>query len=606
MTHGLEKMLAAFLLIAATLSCGTLPSRADPLALSIEVDLAGIAHFGDHPSPDALAADVTDLLHQHISDYLYRHWYYTDAATNTKLLFRVRQHDARRKFDFLLEFRGDDDKGVKYRGPEPASVPRQGEEFSSDLIDAVYEFLYEKESEIEGASAFVHAESDDALDTLLHLDRPLDEQSRLRFRSEKLDILWDRIARPITYEHSGPDRFDIPFQLRPGEIRSGELRPQIVRSHEGELPTAKFCISRPEIADPTDGSVPEVELSCPLTGVCALQAAVPSNWAQEACEEEARHDLPSPPRWAFGAAFAATTRASNWNVPPLDVLFDRVEQYPGRFVGFTEFRIQSRDLAGLDADAFTAKIFANGVPIHINGEIPGERLRRFDPARGLSFRFGLENLKFAGRDNGCERLEIVLRFFKDGEPVSEAMTLTRDYAALRHAPSRLLDTPVGSFTWTGEYTAPGRRNETAIFLASALYAVGDAADEARSLAHLNDMRTRLDEQGWTIRASELGLGLGLESVLDGDTELSIVGKLRPPRTVRDNGTAAYGLLVGVEEPSGQMQFTFDPAQQRALSAHLQARRASTPAARGLVPADLYIYSYSEERRTGPDWVCRSP
>ncbi|MBV7377624.1 hypothetical protein [Maritimibacter dapengensis] len=603
--RGLTVIFAGLLSAGLWLVAGAGVARADPLDLRIQVDLTGIAHFTDHPSPDAIVSDVTDLLHQHISDYLYLQWHVTDDPTNTTLLFRVRQHDARRKFDFLLEFRGDDDKGVSYRGEEPESVPRQGAEFDTDLIDAVYEFLYEKGPEIEGASAHVHAESDDALDTLLHLDRPLDDESRLRFRSEKLDILWDRIPRYMTYEHVGPDRFDIPFQLRPGETRSGQLRPQIVRSHEGELPVADFCISRPDVADPSDGSVPEIELNCPLDGTCALNNAVPSNWAEDACRNEARSLQEDPPRWAFGAAFAATPSAPNWNVPPLDVLFDRIEQHPGRFVGFTEFKVENRDFSGLDADAFTVGVFANGVPIHINGEVPGDRLRRFDPARGLSFRFGLENLKFAGRDNGCERLDLQLRFYRDGEPVGDDVVLTRDYAALRHAPERFIETQVGTFSWTGTYVAPGNRNETAIFLASALYRIGDDADEDRSLAGLNDLRMRLDERRWTIRASELGLGLGLESVLAGDAELAIVGKLRPPRTVRDDGTAAYGLLVGVEEPSGQLQFTFDGDQQRALAAHLAARRATDPEARSLVPTDLYIYAYSEERRTGPDWVCRA-
>lgn len=581
---------------------GTNPAQADALPIKIEVDLSGITNIEDFPQPEVLEAEVIGFLNQHIDDELFEHWYVASGAGITKLSLSIKQADVNRTLNIRLVFDGDEEKRIRFRGLKPDSKPRQAGPFSADLEDALYDLVDSKADAIFSASEFVHAETDDGLKTVLRLDRPLDPQSALYFFEEKLELHWDHLSRGITVDQTQGSNLYTHMQLNAGETRSAVVRPDVKQSHVGALPLARFCVHRPLVGDPDGGAQPAVTFSCPLEGTCALATSEPAGWATDQCAVPARFDH-SPPKWAWGAAYADTHTGETWSVPELDVLYDRVENFPGRFVGFTEFVIRAEGLRGLDADAYTSTIRANDTPILVNGSAPQDRLRPFDPARGLLFRFGLENLKFAGRSNGCEALSVAFQFYKDGVAVGDAVILQRGYAALRHAAARRFDTPLGVFSWTGDYVSPSERNESALFLQSALYATGNPASERRALETLNTQRRAFDRYGWRIKARDLGLGLGLESVLSADTELAIIGKLRPPRTVRANGDAAYGLLVGVQEPSGQMQFTFDRDQRRALQAFLSKMRARTPGSGAVVPGEFYVYSYSPERRVGPDWVC---
>ncbi len=575
------------------------------LPLNISVDLDDVANFGDHPDPDNVATQLTAVLRDHVSDELYDHWYLSTGAANVEMVLGITQRQPRGRLRLALSFEGDTEDAVNYKGIRPETVPVDGDMFLYDLVDALDEFLIEKQEEIEAVSRQVHLTTNDVLRTELHLDRPLQDEDRIRFRSEKLDIKWDHALRSMTYKSDGSDRFHIHVVLRPGEERRGTLKPRIYQTRIAteDLPLASFCVHRPLIPDPRDATVPTVELQCPLAGPCALRGANPANWADDLCEPvRPEQDTNAFPGFT-GKAFAATGVPLRWNVPALDVLFDRVEETPERFVGFTEFVIRSRDLAGLDADQYSVAVRANGVSVLLNGQDPENHLRKLNAERGLLFRFGLENLQFAGREDGCEALDVEFRFYRDGVPVGVPLRLSRRYAALRDAPVHVFETGYGRFAWAGDYISPSGRNENGIFLASALFNTSSREEERRAIGRLDEIRKTIDGFGWTIPARELGLGLGMESVQNEEAQLRIVGKLRPPRTVRPNGDAAYGVLVGVEEPSGQLQFTFDWSQKTALERFLKQRRTENSTARSVVPDDLFIYAYSQERQSGPDWVC---
>lgn len=578
-------------------------AAADALPLKIEIDLSKITNITDFPSPQVLEGEVYEFLNQHVDQALYKHWYVSQGAGISTLSLKIGQAGVRKKFNMLLTFSGDEHKDISHRGIKPESVPRQGDAFAEEIIDALYELIGDKSDKIFDASAFVYAETDDGLKTVLELDRPLDPENAIYFFKDKLELHWDHLARGITVDQSTGDALYTHMQLNAGETRSGVVKPDVKLSHAGALPQARLCLRRPLVQDPDDGTQPKVLFNCPLEGQCALQGVSPAGWASDDCEVPASHAPVEPPKWAWGAAYASTHAPDSWSVPNLDVLFDRVENFPGRFVGFTEFEVRTDRLRGIDADAYSARVTANDTQILVNGEAPHSRLRPFDPARGLIYRFGLENLKFVGRADGCEGLGVSFQFYKDSAPVGDPLELTRGYAALRHAPLRRFDTAAGVFRWSGDYVAPSARNESGMFVVSALFQTGDAASERAALAFLNDKRARLDGYGWTIKASELGLGLGLESVLQEDVELKLIGKLRPPRTIRDNGQGAYGVVIGVQEPSGQLQFTFDREQMSVLRRFFENRRSTSRSVRADFPDEPFVFSYGENRRTGPDWVC---
>jgi hypothetical protein len=602
----LRKVIAIILIcIIQTGFYATKSVAADPLPIQLVVDISAIANIEDLPMADDLGTEIKNVLSEHIFDTLNANWYVTDSISNVKLMLRISQSSPRRHLRFRLNIEGDIDESVSFRGLKIDTLPVNGAAFKEDIIDAVYEFLIEKEGAIQGTSQLVYNETNDALKTVVRLNRPLVDDDRLRYRSEKLDVYWDRLARFMTFESGDKGTFEIPILLRPGETRKGFLKPQIYQSllTGDDLPKSQFCFTRPMIADPIEPLTPTLNLFCPIEGQCTLREATPADWAYDDCAEvKTQNETPDVP-WLWGAAHAATIKVPSWNVPSLDVLYERAEAEPGRFVGFTEFVIRADDLQNLMADSYTATIIANGVVIKLNGVGAEESHRRFEAERGLIFRFGLENLQFAGRENGCEDIQVEFKFFEQGTPTGQVLMLQRGYAALRHPPVRVSETAYGIFEWKGEYITTSERNESAIFLSSALFAVQDQAQEKIALAKMNQIRRDIDAFGWTLSARELGLGLGLESVLNGQAELRIVGKLRPPRTINQNGEAAYGVLVGVEEPSGQLQFSFDAQQREALKKFLLTRRAESAAARAIIPEDLYIYSYSSARRTGPEWVC---
>lgn len=595
--------------LVAILESKASADTATPLPIQIEIDIGSVHDIDSHPDRAALEALITALLEKRIRKKLSRHWFVSNGAGISRLVLTVDQAGANFNLLIDLEFHGDIRSSVSFLGRAPSTLPRQQPTFDRELVNALFEFFGQKDPDIVAASTQVHGDTDDGLKTVLHLDRPLDRDSAAFFFAHKLNLTWDHVGTPMTVEAMPGESLLTPMLLNPDETRKGTISPDVRQSRPGELPVAKFCIHRPRNDDPPVGTEPLVALLCPLQGTCTLQATTPENWAHDDCTVPIRY-VPEMPRWSWGAAHAATPEPESWSVPDLDVLFERVRDFPGRFVGFTEFTLNASRLANLDADAFTVRVLANGVPILINGLRSKDREHPFDPDFGLFYRFGLENLKFAGREDGCEDISVAFQFLKDGEPVGEEVVLTRRYASLRHAPQRRFETAFGVFTWDGAYVAPGNRNENGIFLASARFLPGDEQDERDALQRLNAMRMRLDDFGWTISAGELGVGLGLESVLEGeqdDVRLAIVGKLRPPRTIFSNGEAAYGLLVGVEEPSGQLQFTFDRQQIRALQRLLNTNRTGSSDARSVVPAerDRLVFAYNEPRRIAPEWVCRN-
>jgi len=594
-------------LIATALLALALPSGAgagEPLPLKLVVDLDRVESIEHYSGTRAtLEQDLAGVMQAWIEERLAWDWSIggADAAHAMRLIVEIDSFDYPPLF--TIELKGNIERRIDGEGRAPVVAPSTGAAFAEALGMAVKRFLREKGADVKAGSHEVHDAASLGIHTEVALDRRLGEADASRYLPNEIWVKWSGHPDGNAYRRSDAGPFNVPVYLPPGTARSADVRPKPYQPVV--LPTdlvARLCIHRAQIPD--IAATPVVSYDCPLVGDCAMQGASPPDWADD---EDCIGGGPGGQGSLWDAIFGtarADTGAAAWYVPSLDTLSRRLRAPGTRLVGFSEFEISAPSLAGLDADSYTVALEANGVPVRIGGLPPEDDVRWLDLRDGLLLRFGIENLQFAGRADGCEALSVTLRFLKDGKPTGDELELRRGYAALRHAPAVEYETAYGQFTWTGGYRSPPGRNENGIFLSGDWYALGNEHKRRQLVSRLNRARERLDGFGWSIRAGELGLGLGLESVLSPETPLRIVGKIRPPRTIRD-GSASYGLLVGVEEPNRQLQFTFSPAQVKALTGRLRALRRETPGAGGIVPDKFSIYRYTKERQSTPDWVCRS-
>ena len=437
---------------------------------------------------------------------------------------------------------------------------------------------------------------------------PLSTEETTQFRDDQLFIVWPHAFRTTTIQTAPPEPFFHEFALSPSVPRIAKVRPSPHASMLGPASEnqAKLCIQRDQPTTPQNIQ-PVVSYDCPVSGQCIMKTVTPEGWASGACSDQSA--LPSILQnlLGIGSAYANMNGEEVWTVPSLSTLYRRLKNETDTFVGFTDFEIETDALKNLEADTYTMEVFANGMPIWLNGIPPADSRHHFDAEDGILVRFGLENLTFAGRKNGCETLEVKLDFFKDNKSLDKPLILTRQYAALRHAKETVIDTPNGEARWSGLYQSPGNRKETGLFVGSSkIFHKDDKQAAIKAREFLNEKRKILDAFNWTIKRSKLGGAIGNARGTAGEDDLKIVGKIRPPTKARPNGYVAYGLLVGTEQPNGQLQFSFDWQQIKKLREILLGLRKTEGAAKDIIPASVegfYEYTYTEERKNAPNWVC---
>jgi hypothetical protein len=222
-------------------------------------------------------------------------------------------------------------------------------------------------------------------------------------------------------------------------------------------------------------------------------------------------------------------RESHWVVPSLATL--RALRGGDKGVGYTEFSLVSSALPALrEADGLVYAIRVNGTPVYIDGWPPAAHRMAFDPAKGVSLEFGLENLDFSGKHAGVEEIEIALEFSQGARVLQKPVARLR-YVALRDAaacPVKVTDDL--TIRWRAHYVHPRREDVYQIFL----------------------MATRSVKAAET-RKSEID---GARLPLDGKELVAVV---RPPLT----SNPSYGIALGLRQPTGQVKFTFDgPTAQR--------------------------------------------
>jgi TIR domain len=283
---------------------------------------------------------------------------------------------------------------------------------------------------------------------------------------------------------------------------------------------------------PTNNSPLEVLMQCFEGEKCSLSPD-DNGWATAIdCPKEAG-SIASPPFSLLPAMWAdsqgQTSQAPGWKVPSLATL---QKMSDSNRVGYTQFNIKANSLSGLEgADSFRYEIRANGAPLYIDGWPSEDMLKQFDPAKGLDFSFGMENLSFSGADHGCESIDVLLEFRKGNQTIKK-IQLTRLYAALRDAASEQQSAGGLTFTWSGNYVKPRNEDKFEVFLIS-----------TTDLNEASRIKSRID------RANLSYAGM------------KVVGVQRPPL---NNPT--YGVVAGLLQPTGQVKFTFDKTTAQQLLA----------------------------------------
>lgn len=296
----------------------------------------------------------------------------------------------------------------------------------------------------------------------------------------------------------------------------------------------------------------------------------------------------SPPRaqsrWLpIAQAFAQGTTAEerHWVVPALKTLRDRADQERASGVAYTEFSIETVDPlpATPDAEAVWLALKVNGVDALIDGVEAPYRAFAAKPGTRLTVSFGLQNLGFSGASGGCEVLEATLTFVKYGKPVAEPFHLKRTYVALRDAEEVTMAVRSRAFRWTGVYRSPAAKFDNEVFVGSILFP-SDGKAGAMEQARLEAVQRKrsIDDLQLTFDSRK------------------VVGVVRPP--LRES---AFGVALGLVEPSGQIRFILTRAEATRLRSEAVAQAKQRGRSEVIRP-DTFVYQMKGSG-TAPRGVC---
>ena len=144
------------------------------------------------------------------------------------------------------------------------------------------------------------------------------------------------------------------------------------------------------------------------------------------------------------------------------------------------------------------------------------------------------------------------------------------YAALRDVEERKVKFANDLLTWRASYITPEREGRYIPIVHSYPYPVDNPMLGSAAASAAEAHKQWLDEQRFSYEGQR------------------IVGVIRPPRTIQTDGSAAFGLAIGLLQPTGQIRFTFPQADARSLSTFMIAQRGHRDADRVIAP-DQYIF-----------------
>ena len=397
-------------------------------------------------------------------------------------------------------------------------------------------------------------------------------------------------TRRVTYQYdpAGSTYFlaDIFPYPATGETITGTIAAEVKAdarlSNEGAV-TTRICLQRPQ-------SFPRAKagydwFDCAEGKSCRPSASGTGWLAIADCTGITKGEASPPLSPLRPVAYPLTLTAANsetrrWIAPSLEALSQRENEG----VGYTIFNIETdafyRRTEVLGAE-FEVRV--NGTPVEENGLPPAMRPIANDAKGTFKYTFALQTLDFQGGRGGCDDIAIGLTPLLSGGRKGQQLVTHLSYAALRDVQER--KEPIGQtfLIWRAAYITPTREWRHIPIVHSYIYPVQDAAKRAKATADAEADKNWLDKQRYFY------------------ADRPVVGVVRPPRTIQTDGTAAFGLGVGLVQDNGQIRFTFPEDEARKISRFLIARREGGNASRVIAP-DPYVFQAVGGARTVPG-VC---
>jgi hypothetical protein len=370
-----------------------------------------------------------------------------------------------------------------------------------------------------------------------------------------------RIVPPASPSDAVPDRVDLDFSFRMTDTSPALAADQLVmKPMHPTLSVPRYIVRQqngrfvePIIEVPKPKKIYSALLrrkaieSSKQAGSAAVELCFERAAAEPILQASVRFDCEE------GRTSCAVVKENLfWVVPSLKSLKEN-----GRMsgTGYTKFVVRSVNLPSIEASAIRYQISVNGTIVRIDGFSPAELAGPFDPKKGVEIDFGLQNLDFKGADEGHDTVGLKIDLLKGSEPVRQ-FDLKLCYVALRSAPSQTVQVADGAFEWKADYVHAKNEREYEVFVHS-----------TKDPKNAETRRSQLSKLAWTYT--------------DGSR---IHGVTRP--SLSDNPN--YGVAVGLEQPSGQIRFTYEQAAARELLQWLKSKRTDA-VAREVVSQDSYIY-----------------
>jgi hypothetical protein len=376
-----------------------------------------------------------------------------------------------------------------------------------------------------------------------------------------------------------PDGYYLEQEDTPGKTSSfyAQVTRKVDTGFIGRPPVTSFCLKRADqISSPAtitstlmqckEGDQPCAKFRADDEGLLAVSSA-----CAQTKHSGRLDDLRGLVRFAsFGIDAAMAQEPQRvWSVPSVDSLLARRNSSVLRD-GFTVFTLQSAQKINLQANAVSLDLSIDDTPVLIEGVPADLQPQSFDPEQPLVLKFGLQNLNFAGRYAGCDRIGGRLQFYNDADAVGAPVSLELRYAALRNVEASPIQTELGTFTWSARYqVASNARTDWRVFVRSA---------PRNEPSKLEPVRQAIDDLSLVYSAA--------------GQDYPVRAVLRPPLR------GGWGLALGLMQPSGQIRFTFTMDEARQLQKFAQQKWRSDGAVRRLFDKepDLYQEPTDADRR----------
>ena len=352
-------------------------------------------------------------------------------------------------------------------------------------------------------------------------------------------------------------------------------KPLDARLMADQVPKAQICLERPT---PLPHQKVEYDYFDCVEGGACTGSSRSTGWLRQ-CSKSASLWQELLPISRAHAQEARETSVRRWVTPSLDTLAAHVADG----VGWSYFKLRTDSLQQPKIRAVEVALAVNGTPIEEDGLSPQERPVPNDPAASFDYLFALQTLNFHGAEAGCDRVSVTLTpRLADGSRGSPHR-FDLMYAALRDQPSRTEQAAHARLQWSASVIRPIREWRHWAIVHSYGFHYGDETSRQAAATAAERDRRWLD-----------GAGLVYQ-------EAGVRAVVRPPLTIH-NGGGAYGLAVGLLQPSGQIRFTFSEAEARRFGDWMIARRAGSAMAAHVIAPKLYPYQAPSGAVTPPG-VC---